>query len=134
MVELKLQASDDTIDDVQAAATKLMDEIGCSDSFKVSVLIVIEEIFVNIAHYAYGGEPGDAVVELEAGSKCFRAVFKDHGIPYNPLEKDDPDITLSAAEREIGGLGVFMVKEMSDRVTYEFSNGWNILTVEKDYE
>ena len=133
MEELKLLASDDTLADVQKVMEKQLDDNHCPEPVKMALLIAAEEIFINIAHYAYDGKPGEAIVQMETTQHLFRAVFKDHGMPYNPLAKKDPDITLSAEEREIGGLGIFMVKETMDRVYYEFQNGWNIFTMEKDF-
>ena len=98
--------------------------------------ICVEEIFVNIAHYAYGGKSGEAVINLdiEQNPKCCRVTFQDRGVPYNPLAKADPDITLSAEERQIGGLGIYMVKQSMDHVEYRYEDGCNILTIEKKIE
>ena len=100
------------------------------------MLVAVEEIFVNIAHYAYGGNPGEAVIGLDVipNPKSCRIVFRDRGVPYNPLEKTDPDITLSAEEREIGGLGIYMVKQSMDKVEYRYEDGYNILTIEKNID
>lgn len=133
MQELKLMASNDTLYTVLNAIEDHLDKNGCPESTKMEILISVEEIYVNIAHYAYGGHAGEAVVQLDViqdPKKC-RVVFRDRGIPYNPLEKEDPDITLSAEEREIGGLGIFMVKECMDKVEYHYEDGCNILTIEK---
>ena len=91
----------------------------------------VEEIFVNIASYAYREEPGKAEVSVECNNGEITIVFKDNGKPYNPLEKPDPDVTLSAEEREIGGLGIFLVKKNMDDVSYEYKNDQNILTIKK---
>ena len=132
MKELKLMASDETLAEVLDAIESQLIENGCSDSMRIAILIAAEEIYVNIAHYAYGGEAGEAIVQLDTTPNTFKAVFKDRGIPYNPLAKEDPDITLSIEEREIGGLGVFMVKETMDRVDYSYTDGYNVFTMEKD--
>ena len=94
--------------------------------------IAIEEIFVNIANYAY--PTGDGEVTINALSEPGKIIFEfiDSGIPYNPLEKSDPDITLSAEERAIGGLGIFMVKKVMDDVIYRYEDGQNILTIIKN--
>ncbi len=136
MEELKLQASDETLYTVLGAIEKKLDENGCPELVKSMMLIAVEEIFVNIAHYAYGGKSGEAVVNLDIKQDPMSCtvVFMDHGIPYNPLEKADPDITLSAEERDIGGLGIFMVKQSMDRVEYRYENGYNILTLEKNID
>ena len=85
----------------------------------------------NIARYAYHPEVGEATIRCEVGGEPLQVViqFMDGGKPYNPLEKDDPDTTLGVEEREIGGLGIFMVKKSMDKIDYEYSDGKNILTI-----
>lgn len=136
MRELKLQASDDTLYTVLDEIEKELDAQHCPELLKASILIAVEEIFVNIAHYAYGGKSGEAVIQLDVvpNPKSCKVTFCDRGVPYNPLEKADPDITLSAEDREIGGLGIYMVKQSMDRVEYRYENGCNILTIEKNLE
>ena len=136
MKELKLMARDDTLQTVLSEIEDCLAENGCPMKLVTQILIAAEEIYVNIAHYAYGGNEGEARVAMEVTSdpKICRLVFKDKGIPYNPLDKKDPDITLPASERPIGGLGIYMVKEMMDSVTYEYKDGQNILTMEKNIQ
>ena len=136
MHEMKLMASDETLYTVIGEIEKLLDENQCPETLKMIMLVAVEEIFVNIAHYAYGGNPGEAVIGLDVipNPKSCRIVFRDKGIPYNPLEKTDPDITLSAEEREIGGLGIYMVKQSMDKVEYRYEDGCNILTIEKSID
>jgi anti-sigma regulatory factor (Ser/Thr protein kinase) len=100
---------------------------------KMQILVAVEEIFVNIASYAYAPGTGDAVVRCEIldDPAAVEIEFEDTGTPYNPLEKEDPDVTLSAEERSIGGLGVFLVKKLMDDVRYEYRDGANVLTVRK---
>lgn len=133
MHELKLQTSNDTLYTVLDTVEALLKENGCPNSVKAEILIAAEEIYVNIAHYAYGGEAGEAVVQMEISQdpKVCRIVFRDKGIPYNPLEKKDPDISLSAEERAIGGLGIYMVKQSMDKVEYRYEDGSNVLLLEK---
>ena len=92
-----------------------------------------EEIFVNIANYAYSPQEGPATVRVQTDSEksTVDITFIDHGVPYDPLAKQDPDVTLSAEQRAIGGLGIFMVKKSMDDVTYEYRDGHNILTIKK---
>jgi len=99
----------------------------CSD-----LLVAVEEIFVNIASYAYPGGEGDVTVRLISEEDKMTIIFIDNGIPYDPLSNSDPDISLSIEERKIGGLGVFMVKEMMDKISYEYKDGQNILIIEKN--
>ena len=95
--------------------------------------VAVEEIFVNIAHYAYKPDVGKAVVSasMDSDHAIISVSFEDTGTPFNPLAKEDPDVTLSAAERKIGGLGIFMVKKSMDNVHYERKDGKNILTLVK---
>jgi anti-sigma regulatory factor (Ser/Thr protein kinase) len=96
--------------------------------------ISVEEIFVNISQYAYPGGVGYADIQISGSSADgrFIIVFRDRGIPYDPLRKSDPDITLGAEDRPIGGLGIFMVKKNMDKLEYSRSGGENILTMTKN--
>ena len=93
--------------------------------------VAAEEIFVNIAHYAYPGKEGMMWVDIDAKEGCCTIVFKDNGIEFNPLLREDPDITVPAEERQIGGLGIYMVKKTMDDVSYEFKDGSNIFSMTK---
>ncbi|MCD7738366.1 MAG: ATP-binding protein [Lachnospiraceae bacterium] len=133
MVDLKLQASNDTLYTVRDAIENALKGFGCPKAERTDILMSVEELYTNIASYAYGGQRGDVAVQMDMiGDQRCRVTFVDHGIPYNPLERKSPDITLSAQKREVGGLGIFMVKQMMDSVRYRFENGCNILTIEKD--
>ncbi|MBQ8946039.1 MAG: ATP-binding cassette domain-containing protein [Lachnospiraceae bacterium] len=133
MQELKLEASDETMLEVQESVKNFLSNLDCPEDLMTMILIAVEEIYVNIAHYAYGGNTGEAVVQmdLERYPDKLKLVFQDHGIPYNPLEKEDPDVNLPADERPIGGLGIYMAKEIMDKMEYRYENNTNILTVEK---
>ena len=95
--------------------------------------IAVEELFVNIAHYAYHPEIGQATIEVDVEGEppCAVIRFIDKGKPYDPLGKEDPDVTLGVEDREIGGLGIYMVKKSMDEVTYAYEDGQNILTIRK---
>jgi anti-sigma regulatory factor (Ser/Thr protein kinase) len=95
------------------------------------LLVAVDELFSNIARYAYGDSGGECEVDLEIYDGVASIRFIDGGSPYNPLLKKDPDITLSAEKREIGGLGIYMVKKSMDAVEYEHRDGKNILTIRK---
>jgi len=97
--------------------------------------ISVEELFVNIAHYAYNPEVGEATVtvEVEDNPPCAVISFIDRGKPYDPLSREDPDVTLGVEEREIGGLGIYMMKKSMDDVKYEYRDGQNILTIRKNF-
>ena len=98
--------------------------------------IAIDELFSNIAHYAYNPEIGQATVRVEVieDPLAVTITFIDNGVPYDPLAKSDPDTTLSAEEREIGGLGIYMVKKSMDDITYEYRDGQNILAIKKNLQ
>lgn len=95
--------------------------------------IAVEELFVNIAHYAYNPDVGEASITVDVSDETRDVTvrFEDWGKPYDPLQRQDPDVTLSAEERGVGGLGIFMVKKTMDRVVYSHENGKNILTITK---
>ena len=133
MAELTLQASLEKLDEVLAFVEENMEKNECPIKVLMQVQIAVEEIFVNIAHYAYGSEQGTATIRAEVGGDPLQVIitFIDQGVPYDPLQKEDPDVTLSAEDRQIGGLGIFMVKKSMDDVKYEYADGKNILTISK---
>ena len=92
-----------------------------------------EEIFINIASYAYAPDKGRATVRVEVSGEpvSVTITFIDHGIPYDPLSRQDPDVTKSAEDREIGGLGIFLTRKIMDDLSYEYRDGKNILTLKK---
>lgn len=108
-----------------------LENAGCGMKLQMQIETVVEEIFVNIASYAYKDKIGDAAIMFCCENDIVRITFKDNGIPFDPLAHDDPDINLPSEERQIGGLGILMVKKMMDEVTYSRENDCNILTIEK---
>ena len=109
-----------------------LEEHDCPMKIIMQLSVALEEIFVNVAHYAYPNPPGELDIGLDVEDGMITICFIDSGTPFDPLAKADPDITLSADEREVGGLGIFMVKKTMDDVTYEFKDGKNILTLKKN--
>lgn len=105
----------------------------CSIKIQAQIDIAIDELFGNIAHYAYDPDVGSATVRVELVKEPLTVVitFIDHGVSYNPLKQDEPDTTLLAEERKIGGLGIYMVKKSMDNIYYEYKDGQNILTIKK---
>lgn len=134
MKELTIPATVENIEKVTEIVNSQLEEINCPIKAKMQIDIAIDELFGNIAHYAYNPETGPATVRVEVTEAPISVIvtFIDHGIPYDPLKKDDPDVTLSAEERAIGGLGIFMVKKTMDEITYEYKDGQNILSIRKD--
>jgi len=108
--------------------------VGCPPKAEMHIEVAAEEIFVNIAHYAYAPQKGSATVRVEVGEDpvSVTITFMDRGTPYDPLSREDPDVTLGAEERAIGGLGVFITKKTMDDVAYEYRDGRNILTLKKN--
>ena len=121
------------LSDVLGFVDQTLESCECPMKIQTAICVAIEEVFVNVAHYAYGDGEGDMTLGIgfDAGSRTLTFRMTDKGTPFDPLQKPDPDITLSAEEREIGGLGIFITKKTMDTVTYAYENGENILTMVK---
>ena len=134
MKEMTIPATVENIEKVTEFVNSQLEEIDCPIKARMQIDIAIDELFGNIAHYAYNPETGPATVRVEVTEAPISVVvtFIDHGIPYDPLKKDDPDVTLSAEERAIGGVGIFLGKKTMDEITYEYKDGQNILRIRKD--
>ena len=134
MKELTIAATVENIETVTDFVNEQLEALDCPMKAQMQIDIAIDELFGNIAHYAYNPDVGDATVRVEVTEEPLAVVitFIDKGVPYDPLSKADPNITLSAEEREIGGLGIFMVKKTMDDITYEYKDGQNILTIKKN--
>ena len=134
MAERIFPASLDQLEQVQTFVAEQLENCSCSSKVKFQLDVAGEEIFVNIAHYAFRPEQmGEATVRCCVGGSSLQVTiqFLDSGKPFNPLAKEDADITLSAEDREIGGLGILMVKKSMDAVDYTYEDGKNILTIKK---
>jgi len=133
MQELTIEANIENLDQVIAFVDQILDDSGCSVRAKLQLDVAVEELYVNIAHYAYEPETGFATIRAETQPEAgtISITFIDSGKPFDPLAKPDPDVTLSAEKRKIGGLGIYMVKKSMDDVRYEYTNGQNILTIVK---
>ena len=130
MKELKLEADDKNMEKVNDFIHSFIPE-DCNFGLVNKIDLAVEEIFVNIAHYAYSPDSGDAVIGTSFVDNVLTIVFKDWGKPFNPIAKEDPDITLAAEDRNIGGLGIFLTKKFMDSVDYSYTDGQNILTIKK---
>jgi anti-sigma regulatory factor (Ser/Thr protein kinase) len=133
MKEFNLPAKLESIPILTDAVNEILEEHDCSMKAQMQLDIAIDEIFANIAHYAYAPGTGDATVRLEFFGEPLsaRLTFIDSGVPFDPLERTEPDVTLSAEERQIGGLGIFLVKKTMDAMRYERRDGQNVLVLEK---
>ena len=126
-------AKTESLTDVLAFTEQILEKYQCSMKIQTAICVAIEEVFVNVAHYAYGEAEGDVKFDITFDKDTRTATFRmaDKGVPFDPLKKPEPDITLSAEEREIGGLGIFITKKTMDQVNYAYENGENILTMIK---
>ena len=103
----------------------------CPVKAQMQIDMAVDEIAANIAAYAYPGGRGCMTVRLDFRDGCAELTFTDGGVPYDPTRKEDPDTTLPAGEREVGGLGIFLVKKTMDGIAYRREDGQNILTLRK---
>lgn len=131
MKELTVLANTENLEQVLEFVNSFLEENNCPKDVMVDIDIAVEELFVNIAYYAYIPETGQATVQIFLEEKRVTVVFIDGGIPYNPWVIEDPDITLSAEERRIGGLGIYMVKKSMDEVDYRYEDEKNIVIIRK---
>ncbi|MBR1384323.1 MAG: ATP-binding protein, partial [Ruminococcus sp.] len=120
MRELTVSADKDRLDEVIAFVDGFLEELDCPVKIQMKLELAVEEIFVNIASYAYENGEGKVHITLDADKdrKAVTFVFKDSGIKYDPLSKADPDVSLSAEQRQIGGLGIFLTKKIADAIKY----------------
>ena len=134
MKELIIAATVENIETVTDFVNEQLAALDCPMKAQMQIDIAIDELFGNIAHYAYNPEIGQATVRVEVVEDPLSVVitFIDNGVPYDPLAKADPDTTLSAEERDIGGLGIYMVKKSMDEIAYEYKDGQNILAIKKN--
>ena len=131
--ELEVDASAENLDEVQSFVEERLEGSSCSAKTMMKIAVAVEEIFANIANYAYAPDRGKAGIRVEVlnDPDSVTITFTDRGMPYDPLANEDPDVTLPADERPIGGLGVYLVKQTMDDVRYEYKDGKNILTIKK---
>ena len=133
MKSITVEAKIENVDKVTEFVNEVLEEKECPLKVQMQLDVAIDEIFGNIAYYAYGKGSGNAIqIEMEDNPPKITLTFIDQGIPYNPLESKDPDITLDIEDREIGGLGIFLVKKTMDELSYEYVDGQNILTMKKE--
>lgn len=134
MKEMTVPAALEELGRVTGFINGELKEQGCPLKVQMQIGIAVEEIYVNIARYAYHPEAGEATVRCTVGGDPLQVEirFRDSGKPYNPLAKEDPDISLPAEERQTGGLGIYMVKKSMDDSTYSYEDGKNVLTIKKN--
>lgn len=134
MKKLKVKADRNNLLKVQAFIDEQLEAADCPMATQIAIDVAVEELFINIASYAYGGKTGTATVQVKIHKKPLSAeiTFIDSGKQYDPLAEADPDITLAAKDRKKGGLGIFMVKNSMDDMKYEYKDGQNVLTMIKN--
>ena len=134
MNEMTVEAKVENIPAITAWIDEELEKAGCSIKAQMQIDVAVEELFVNIAQYAYTPAEGEAVIRLDTETVpgAVLITFIDSGIPFNPLAVEEPDVTLSAKDRKVGGLGIFMVKRSMDDVAYEYADNKNILTIKKN--
>lgn len=135
--EITVKASLDNLDKVLGFVEEYLESAGCPMKIAMKITVCVEEVFVNVASYAYDGEEGDCTIQLDSEDSGENGnigiTIVDSGKAFNPLEQKDPDITLSADERNIGGLGIFMVKNTMDRIIYDYKEEKNVFFMEKSW-
>lgn len=132
--EITVKADVNNLDKVQGFIDERLEASDCSMKAQMQIDVAVEEIYVNICHYAYKDkdETGDATVRMKIADGVAEIIFEDSGMQYDPLANKEPDVTLSAEERQIGGLGIFITRKTMDEVTYEYNDGRNVLTLRKN--
>ena len=134
MREMTVNATPEQIEQVVDFVNEQLDTLGCSDEVRIDVDVAVDELLGNIVQYAYGPDAGIVTVRVHAEEDPTSVVisFLDSGAPFNPLAEERPNTTsLPAKERPLGGLGLFLVKELMDELTYCYRDGHNVLTVRK---
>ena len=133
MTNKTFEANTEALSDVLGFVDEMLEKYECPMKIQTAVCVAIEEVFVNVARYAYENGEGNVTLGIGFDKENRKITFRmrDKGVPFDPLKKPDPDITLSAEEREIGGLGIFITKKTMDTVEYTYENGENTLTMIK---
>ncbi len=133
--KIRVAATKENLETVTAFLDEILDEKDCPLKVRLQIDLALEEMYINIANYAYTPKIGEMELRVafdEAGREL-TMVLIDSGIPYDPLAKKDPDVTLSAEKRKIGGLGIYLVKKTMDSMMYERRDGRNIVTMKKKF-
>ena len=129
--KLKLPAEREKLEEALRFVVENLERDECGMKAQMQIEVAVEELFVNIASYAYPPGSGSVTIEYSCENGVAEITLTDSGTPYDPLAKEDPDITLTVQERPIGGLGILMVKKTMDDMSYRSENGCNILTIKK---
>ena len=133
MDEITVEAVIDNLEQVTAFVDSRLEALDCPADTQFQIEVAMEELFTNIANYAYVPGTGSVTIRTEGEPRAIALTFIDSGVPYDPLAKEDPDLTLSLEERPIGGLGVYMARQCMDEMTYRREDGKNVTTVRKEW-
>ena len=135
MKELTVEAIVEQIETVTEFVNAELEKLDCPMKARIQLDIAIDEIVSNIAYYAYGENTGTVTVRIEAlqEENGVQLMFLDSGVPYDPLTRQDPDISAEIEERKEGGLGIFLVRKTMDDMKYEYKDGQNCLTIRKSF-
>ena len=133
MKEITLEATVQNIRTIIDWIDGELEQVNCPLKAQMQIDVAADEIMANISHYAYAPGTGDVTVgfSYDEPSRTAAVTFADSGIPFDPLQKEEPDVTLGAEERAIGGLGIFLVRKTMDEVIYRREGEKNILTIRK---
>jgi len=133
MLTMTFKADVGELDKLMTLLEEQLSQVDCPMRVVMQFQVAAEEAFVNVAHYAYA--PGEGNVDILLDVQAHRAslTLVDSGKPYNPLERAEPDVTLSAEDRPIGGLGIYMIRKSMDDVSYVYRDGKNMLTMMKTF-
>ncbi|MBQ7264993.1 MAG: ATP-binding protein [Firmicutes bacterium] len=131
MAELTIDAKTENLPQVFEFIEESLE--GCPFKLVSQMNLVAEEIFVNIASYAYKDKEGKAIIKVDVDNNTLTLIFEDSGVPFDPLQKEDPDTSANAEERQIGGLGIFLAKKLTDSMEYENKDGVNRLLLTKKF-
>ena len=131
MKEFTIEATKDNLNQVIQFVDAELETNDCSMKAQLQLDVAVEEMYINVASYAYAPDVGNVTIQVDFADGNVSITFIDSGVPFDPLAKPDPDVTLSAAERQIGGLGIYMVKKSMDDFSYLYKDGQNISTIKK---
>lgn len=135
MVSKTFKATDQELPNASNFVEEQAELLGLNAKAVMQVLVALEEMFVNVCHYAYDqSDPGDITIDVDISDDKLSVTLIDDGPMYDPLSKEDPDVTLDVAERPIGGLGIFLVKKTMDETAYKYVNNQNNFTFVKNKE
>ena len=133
MKEITLKATIENIAQATAFIDEALEAVACSMKAQMQIDVAMDELFGNIARYAYARGEGDATVQFDfqEETRMVSITLIDKGVPFNPLSAAEPDTTSAAQDRPIGGLGIFLVRKTMDAMAYQYQDGKNMLTIRK---